>query len=59
MQNAVRNEGRPPVAGTPRPGAFQERGVTAAKPVGEAYRPQRAQGEQRGPENRGREEERH
>lgn len=39
-QNAVRNEGRPPVAATPRPAAFTERGVTAAKPVGPAYHPQ-------------------
>ena len=59
MQNAVRNEGRPPVAATPRPGAFQEHGVTAAKPVGPAYRPQRAQGQpERAPENKGHEEER-
>ena len=54
MQNAVRNEGRPPVAATPRPAAFQEHGVTAAKPVGPAYRPQHAQG---APENKGHEEE--
>ncbi|HTD11743.1 MAG TPA: hypothetical protein VK676_06730, partial [Steroidobacteraceae bacterium] len=60
MQNAMRNEGRPPVAATPRAGAFQEHGVTAAKPEGPAYRPQRAQGQpERGPENKGREEERH
>jgi hypothetical protein len=55
MQNAARNEGRPPVAATPRPGAFQERGVTAAKPVGAAYHPQHAQA---APENKAREEER-
>jgi WXXGXW repeat (2 copies) len=65
MQNAARNEGRPPVAATPRAGAFQEHGVTAAQPVGPAYRPQRAQGQpqraqpERAPENKGREEERH
>ena len=60
MQNAVRNEGRPPVAATPRPGAFQERSVTAAKPVGPAYRPQHAQGQpERTPENKGHEEEHH
>ena len=40
MQNAARNEGRPPVAATPRPAAFREPGVTAAKPVGPAYHPQ-------------------
>jgi hypothetical protein len=38
--NAARNEGRPQIAGTPRPSAFREQGVTAAKPVGEAYHPQ-------------------
>ena len=60
MQNAVRNEGRPPVAATPRPGAFQEHSVTAAKPVGPAYRPQHAQGQpERAPENKGHEEEHH
>jgi hypothetical protein len=40
QQNAARNEGRPPFAGTPHPSAFREQGVTAAKPVGEAYHPQ-------------------
>jgi hypothetical protein len=40
--NAERNQGRPQVAGTPHPSGFTERGVTAAKPVGEAYRPQRS-----------------
>jgi hypothetical protein len=44
MQNAVRNEGRPPVAATPRAATFQGYGVTAAKPVGPAYRPQQPQG---------------
>ena len=39
--NAGRNEGRPPIAGTPHPGAFREPGATAAKPVGEPYHPQR------------------
>ena len=39
--NAARNQGRPQIAGTPRPSAFRGPGVTAAKPVGEAYRPQR------------------
>ncbi|HEY2273869.1 MAG TPA: YXWGXW repeat-containing protein [Steroidobacteraceae bacterium] len=38
--NAARNEGRPQIAGTPRPSAFREQGVTAARPVGEAYHPQ-------------------
>ncbi len=42
MQNAARNEGRPPVAATPRAGAFTGGGVTAAKPVGPAYHPQHA-----------------
>jgi hypothetical protein len=40
LQNAGRNEGRPQIAGTPRPSAFREPGVTAAKPIGEAYHPQ-------------------
>jgi WXXGXW repeat (2 copies) len=39
--NAARNAGRPPIAATPRPSAFRGEGVTAAKPVGEAYHPQR------------------
>jgi hypothetical protein len=39
--NAARNEGRPQIAGTPRASAFRAQGVTAAKPVGEAYHPQR------------------
>ncbi len=55
LQNAVRNEGRPPVAATPRPSAFQAHEVTAAKPVGPAYRPQRAAQ----PQEKSREEERH
>ncbi len=50
MQNAGRNEGRPPVAGTPRPSAFGAPGATAAKPVGAAYHPQHA------PEHEGRPE---
>jgi hypothetical protein len=41
LLNAARNEGRPQIAGTPRASGFREQGVTAAKPVGEAYRPQR------------------
>ena len=40
QQNATRNEGHPPIAATPRPGAFTEHGVTAAKPGGPAYHPQ-------------------
>jgi hypothetical protein len=40
MQNAARNEGRPPIAATPRAAAFHEPGVIAAKPVGPAYHPQ-------------------
>jgi hypothetical protein len=44
MQNAARNEGRPPVAATPRPSAFSAPGVTAAKPVGAAYHPEHPQG---------------
>jgi hypothetical protein len=55
MQNAARNEGRPPVAATPRPGAFEAHEVTAAKPVGPAYHPQRAQGS----EEKGHDEEHH
>jgi hypothetical protein len=41
QQNAARNEGRPQIAGTPHASAFHEPGVTAAKPVGEPYHPQR------------------
>ncbi|MGB6604667.1 MAG: YXWGXW repeat-containing protein [Steroidobacteraceae bacterium] len=44
MQNAGRNAGHPPVAATPHPGGFNERGVTAAKPGGPAYHPQHAAG---------------
>jgi hypothetical protein len=44
QQNALRNEGRPPVAATPRPNVYAERGLTQAKPGGPAYRPQRAPG---------------
>jgi YXWGXW repeat-containing protein len=40
LQNAARNEGRPPIAATPRPSAFYTPGIAAAKPVGEPYRPQ-------------------
>jgi hypothetical protein len=40
MLNAARNEGHPPVAATPHPGAFHEPGATAAKPGGPAYHPQ-------------------
>jgi hypothetical protein len=39
--NAARNEGRPPIAATPRPSAFRAPEVTPAKPVGETYHPQR------------------
>ncbi len=38
--NAARNEGHPQIAGTPHPSTFHGQGVTAAKPVGEAYHPQ-------------------
>ena len=55
LKNAVRNEGRPPVAATPRPSAFQAHEVTAAKPVGAAYRPQHAAQ----PQEKSHEEERH
>jgi hypothetical protein len=44
QQNAVRNEGRPPVAATPRPAAFTAPGVSAAKPVGPAYHPPQQHG---------------
>jgi hypothetical protein len=40
--NAERNQGRPQTAGTPHPSGFAEHGVTAAKPAGETYRPQRS-----------------
>jgi WXXGXW repeat (2 copies) len=53
QQNAVRNEGRPPVAATPRPAAFNERGVTAAQPVGPVYRPQRPPGREDRPRGQG------
>jgi len=39
-QNAARNVGRPPVAATPRPNAYNAHEVTAAKPEGPAYHPQ-------------------
>ncbi|HYM26900.1 MAG TPA: hypothetical protein VET66_02025 [Steroidobacteraceae bacterium] len=39
QQNAARNQGRPPVAATPRPATFNGGGVTAAKPVGPVYHP--------------------
>lgn len=38
--SATRNEGRPPIAATPHPGAFNGAGVVAARPVGPVYRPQ-------------------
>jgi WXXGXW repeat (2 copies) len=38
--NATRNQGRPPIAATPRPNAYAEHGVTQAKPGGPAYHPQ-------------------
>jgi len=41
-QNVASNVGRPPVAGTPRAGAFNDRGVTSAKLVGPAYHPPHA-----------------
>jgi len=34
------NRGRPPVAATPRPGAFRDRGVVAAREAGGPYRPE-------------------
>jgi hypothetical protein len=40
--NTERNQGRPQIAATPHPSAFSEHGVTAAKPVGTPYRPQRS-----------------
>ena len=51
MQNAGRNEGRPPVAATPRAGAFAAPGVTAAKPVGPAYHPQHPPAHEERPEH--------
>lgn len=41
--NAARNEGRPPIAATPHPGALREPGATAARPVGPAWHPQHPQ----------------
>jgi hypothetical protein len=38
--NATRNQGHPPIAATPRAGAFDAPGVTAAKPIGPAYHPE-------------------
>jgi hypothetical protein len=46
--NAARNEGRPPIAATPRPSAFRAPEVTRAKPVGPAYHPQPAKEEKPG-----------
>lgn len=58
--NAARNEGRPQIAGTPRPSAFRVPGVTPARPVGEAYHPQRPmQRDEKGKEDRPREERPH
>ena len=37
---ASANHGRPPVAATPRPGAFNERGVVPAKEAGAPYHPE-------------------
>ena len=37
---ATRNEGHPPIAATPHPGALAGPGVVAARAVGPAYRPQ-------------------
>ena len=51
-QNAARNQGRPPVAGTPRPSAFRAPGVTAAKPVGEPYHPAPRQRDEKPKEER-------
>jgi len=47
---ASANHGRPPVAATPRPGAFTERGVVPAKEAGAPYHPEanRAAGQPRG-----------
>ncbi|HKD01677.1 MAG TPA: hypothetical protein VKB77_04585 [Terriglobales bacterium] len=44
------NRGKPPVAATPRPGAFNEHGVVAARQAGGAYHPapSRANNEPRG-----------
>jgi hypothetical protein len=44
--NAARNEGRPPIAATPHPGAFHEPGATAAKQEGPAWHPQRPENQQ-------------
>jgi WXXGXW repeat (2 copies) len=41
--NAARNEGRPPIAATPHPGALREPGATAAKQEGPAWHPQHPQ----------------
>ena len=41
---ASSNHGRPPVAATPRPGAFNERGVVPAKKAGAPYRPEANRG---------------
>jgi hypothetical protein len=38
-QHAAQNQGRPPVAATPRPAAFNAHDVTPAKPVGQPYHP--------------------
>jgi hypothetical protein len=45
--NAARNEGRPPIAATPHPGALREPGATAAKAEGPAWHPQHPQPPQR------------
>ena len=38
------NQGRPPVAATPRPGAFNDRGVVHAREAGAPYRPPAGRG---------------
>ncbi|MEY2414506.1 MAG: hypothetical protein QOD84_3112 [Acidobacteriaceae bacterium] len=38
------NQGRPPVAATPRPGAFNDRGVVQAREAGAPYRPPAGRG---------------
>ena len=48
-QNVTHNVGRPPVAGTPHPAAFTERGVTSARIEGPAYHPAHPPPQQKAP----------
>ncbi|MDE2138490.1 MAG: adenylate cyclase, partial [Gammaproteobacteria bacterium] len=54
--NAARNEGRPPIAATPHPGALREPGATAARPEGPAWHPQHPQPQREQPQRQDKKE---